>query len=202
MRRRTASILVCRAALAALSLLSLWATAAAAARLGQRVEDFSLVDGSGQTHTLSSYTSAGKVVVIDFWSFKCPVSLAYDERLSALQAKYRSRGVVVLGMASNANESAEEIRRNVANLKLSFPVLLDVDGLVAEALGATHTPHVLVIDRDNVLRYRGALDNNRPAGDSGRLAHAEEALDAILAGQRVPRQETRVFGCSIKQKPF
>jgi len=74
---------------------------------------------------------SGKIVVLSFWSFKCPVSLAYDERLIRLQEKFAGRGIVVLAVASNANESEAEVRRNTSNLKFSLPVLLDQDGSLA-----------------------------------------------------------------------
>jgi len=119
-----------------------------------------------------------------------------------LQEKYRPRGVAVLGIASNANESPAEIERNTANLNLPFPVLIDKDGAVADRLGATHTPQIFVIDRSGVLRYRGALDNNREAGESGRTAYAEEALEAVLSGRSAAQPETKAFGCSLKRKAF
>ncbi len=103
-------------------------SALSAVQIGQRVGEFQLEDASGKTHSPESYLSSGKVVVLCFWSFKCPVSLAYNRRLAALQEKYRPRGVAVLGIASNANESPAEIERNTANLNLPFPVLIDKDG--------------------------------------------------------------------------
>ncbi len=167
------------------------------AQIGAKVAGFRLTDTTGKTHDLGDY--AGKLVVLEFWSFKCPVSLAYDERMAALYSKYSSQGVSFLAVASNKNESPVEIRRNVENLKLSFPVLLDQDGVLAERLGATHTPGVFILDGSGVLRYRGAVDNNKHAGERGRVAHVEDALNAILGGQPVPEGETKVFGCSIRR---
>src|SRR5213083_2386580 len=80
-------------------------SALCAVEIGQKLAEFQLADASGKTHCLESYLSSGKVVVLCFWSFKCPVSLAYNRRLAALQEKYWPRGVAVLGIASNANES-------------------------------------------------------------------------------------------------
>ena len=167
------------------------------AQIGARPSGFRLIDIDGSAHTLDEY--AGKIAVLEFWSFKCPVSLAYDERVAALQSRYRSRGVVVIAVASNKNESPVEVRRNAENLKLPFPVMIDPEGTLAERLGATHTPSVAVLDRDGILRYRGAFDNNRVAGDRGRIPYAENALEALLAGRPVPRAETEAYGCSIKR---
>jgi peroxiredoxin len=166
-------------------------------QLGSKMMDLSLRDTSGKEHSLSDY--AGKIVLLEFWSFKCPVSLAYNERIAALQAKYSGRGLVVLAVASNKNESPAEIARNASNLNLPFPVLLDRDGRIASRLGATHTPSIFILDREGILRYRGAIDNNRRPGEAGRKAFAEQALDALSAGIPVPQSRTEEFGCRIKR---
>jgi peroxiredoxin len=165
--------------------------------VGDRVGDFRLTDANGTDHALAGYS--GKVVVLAFWSFKCPVALAYNDRLRSLQERYAGRGVVVLAIDSSANESAAEVKKNAANLGLSFPVLMDPDGAVAERLGATHTPHIFLLDRGGVIRYQGAIDNNKHPGDGGRVAHVEEALDAMLAGRAVQLPETPPFGCTIRR---
>lgn len=158
---------------------------------------FSLRDTAGGEHSLARY--AGRIVVLEFWSFKCPSSLAYRDRMAALYEKYRGRGVVFLAVASNRNESPEEIARNAANLKIPYPVLLDSDGMAAEKLGAARTPSIFILDAAGVLRYRGAPDNNKAPGQTGREAYAEEAIEALLAGKPVPRPQTDEFGCTIRR---
>jgi peroxiredoxin len=167
---------------------------------GQKVQDFSLKDTAGKGHALSQY--AGKVVVLEFWSFKCPTSLAYRDRMAALQEKYQGRGVVFLAVASNRNESPEEIARNAANLRMPYPVLLDTESMVAERFGATHTPSIFILDGNGMLCYRGALDNNKTVGEAGRQAFGEEAIDALLSGKPVPHPQTREFGCAIRRTNY
>ncbi len=168
------------------------------AAAGGKLSDVRLQDASGATQSLQSYT--GKIVVLVFWSFKCPVSLAYIDRMQALADGYASRGAVVFGVASNDNETAEEIRANVSHLNISVPILLDADGVLAQELGATHTPEAFVLDSAGVLRYRGPLDNNRRAGERGRIAYVENALDSLLSGRPVTPSEVRPFGCPIRRK--
>jgi peroxiredoxin len=163
-----------------------------------RSVNFLLADADGGTHALEDY--AGKIVVLEFWSFKCPPSATYDERMKELDAKYRNRGVVILAVDSNKNETAADIRRNREHRKWPFPVLVDAEGTLAESVGATHNPGVVILDGTGVLRYRGAIDNNRRPGEQGRSAYVEDALDAILAGKPVPQPETKFSGgCSIKR---
>jgi len=167
------------------------------ADVGDRVGDLSLTDAEGKVHSLSGYS--GKVVVLAFWSFKCPVALAYDERMRDLNGKYSGRDVVFLAVSSNVNETAVEIRRNAANLKLPYPVLMDAEGELAARLGATFSPSVFILDRGGVVRYQGAVDNNKRPGERGRVPHVENALDSILSGQTIEVQETPPFGCALRR---
>jgi peroxiredoxin len=178
---------------AALALLPLHASA----QIGVKVAGFSIADTDDRVHTLEEYS--GKILVLEFWSFKCPVALSYNERLAELQSRYRNRGVAFLAIASNKNESPVEVKRNRENLKLPFPVLLDRDGAMADRLGATYTPSIVILDGAGMLRYRGAIDNNKRIGEKGRIAYAEEVLDALLGGRPAPQSETQVFGCSIRR---
>jgi peroxiredoxin len=169
----------------------------AGAQIGEKAAGSHLTDSEGKLHALEDYE--GKIVVLEFWSFKCPVSLAYDDRVAALLSRYGNRDVIVLGIASNKDESAVEVKRNAENLHLPFPVLMDPDGSVADRLGATHTPSIAILDGTGVLRYRGAIDNNKRDDERGRIPYAAEALEALLSGQPLPMAETKVFGCSIKR---
>jgi peroxiredoxin len=168
------------------------------AQVGSRIPDFRLADTDGKQHSLEDY--AGKILVLVFWSYKCPPSAAYDDRIEELDARYRKRGVIILAVDPNKNEPADEVRMNRDSRRLPYPVLIDPSGNLADSLGATHTPSVVVLDGSGVLRYRGAIDNNRRPGETGRVAYLENALDALLSGQPVPQPETRISGgCSIKR---
>jgi peroxiredoxin len=166
----------------------------AGAQIGTKFAGFRLTDTDGKTRALEDY--AGNIVVLVFWSFKCPVAAA--EHMVELESKYRGGRVSVLAVASNRDESPVEIRRNAENLNLGVPVLLDQDGTLAQKLGVTQTPSVVILDVLGTLRYRGAIDNNKRPGEHGRTTYAEDALDALLAGQAVPKAETKMSGCSIR----
>ncbi len=170
-----------------------------AGEIGQKAPDFRLPDVAGKSYSLNDYS--GRVLILVFWAFKCPVVLASDERLRSLQARYRDAGVEVLAVNSNNNESPLEIRHNAANLSLPYPVLLDEDGILAEKLKATQTPTFCVIDRQGILRYQGALDSKKP-GEGGRGGGLEEALNEVLAGKPVTTPETRASGCTIRRRNF
>lgn len=190
-------VMIC---LIGLCLCSTTVATAIAAEIGSRVKDFQLNDSSGQSHSLQDYSQ--KVVVLAFWSFKCPVALTYGERINALKDQYGAHGVIVLGVASDAGESAAAIQRNASNVNLQFPILLDPDGVVADELAATRTPSIYVIDGAGILRYRGAFDNNKKPGDRGRISYAEDAVQQVLSGRQVMVPKTSASGCSIRRRVF
>jgi len=160
-----------------------------------KVAEFQLKDTTGRLHTLRSY--ADRILVLVFWSYKCPAVLAENERFMALKEKYESRGITILGVDSNSNETALEISRNAANLKITFPILVDSDGLLANSVGATHTPSIFVIDQSGEVRYQGAFDNNKKEGSKGREPYVDNAIDELLAGKPVLVHATKAFGCII-----
>jgi peroxiredoxin len=171
---------------------------AAPSEVGSRLDGFTLVDTSGKTHSLRDYQ--GKIVLLVFWSFKCPVMLSYDRRIQELSEQFRDRGVVVLAIDSNADETPEAIRKNAENLALGYPVLLDSDGILAQKLGATQAPSVFILDRDFVVRFAGVVDNGRKPGERGREAYAEDALEAIVSARQVAVPESKGAGCTIKRR--
>jgi peroxiredoxin len=196
---RTASDFMKKYAIALLSTLIgavICSAYTAGVEIGSGLESVQLRDLSGTTRSLHSYT--GKIVVLVFWSFKCPVSLEYNDRIEKLQKKYSEKGIAVIGVAP-MEISADEIRLNAKNLNIQYPIMMDSEGNLAEKLGATHTPEVFILDRSSVIHYRGAVDNNKKTGESGRTAYVEDAIDAIIAGRAVATSETRPFGCSIKR---
>ena len=75
---------------------------------------------------------------------------------------------------------------------------MDLEGRVGRMYDARTTPHLFVIDKEGVLRYQGAIDND----PSGRKADAEnyvvKAVQALVSGQPVSPETTKPYGCSVK----
>ena len=123
--------------------------------VGSRAPGFRLCDLNGVEHSLDS--ARGSVQVLIFWSAECPHVRRLDEALGQSPA-FAAPGVAVWRIASNANESPQTLRRAAEAVSVS-PVLLDLDGQVADAYQAQVTPHVFVLDREGVVRYTGAPDD-------------------------------------------
>jgi len=164
--------------------------------IGATIEDFTLPDVDNKDRSLKSLAGKNGTVLL-FIAVQCPVSNAYNERMEKLAEDYKAKGINVVGVNSNVTESAETVMQHSA-LTFKFPVLVDNKGMLAEKLGASHTPEVYFLDAKNVLVYHGAIDNDR-SGRNVTENYLKSAFDASLAGKKIDRTYVEAFGCSIKR---
>ncbi|MGQ0551622.1 MAG: thioredoxin family protein [Planctomycetota bacterium] len=180
-------------------------TAAAVASVGATAPDFTLVDVNGKEHSLSAYTKAGKLVVLEWFNPDCPYTVGYHtptNQMAQTAKAYEDRGVVWLainsGAAGKQGAGLERNRKAVTDFGLSFPVLLDESGKTGRSYAAKTTPHMFVIDTQGVLRYAGGIDDGGKPGGAGARNLVVAALDEILAGKAVSTPTAKPFGCSVK----
>jgi peroxiredoxin len=69
---------------------------------------------------------------------------------------------------------------------------------VTVAYGAVATPHLFIFDNQRKLRYVGRFDDSEKKPKQVKSNDAINAIEAILAGKKVPVEKTMAFGCSIK----
>jgi peroxiredoxin len=193
----------------ALVVAALAVAAPASVEVGQPAPGFSLPDLDGRTVTLSGHR--GKVVVLEWFNPGCPyVKAAHSVgSLVDLAARKQAEGVVWLAVNSAApgkqGHGVEVNRAAAAAWKMGHPVLLDEDGTVGKAYGATNTPHLFVIDAQGRLAYQGAIDNSpdgeraSPAGGT-LVEYVSAALADLAAGRPVQTPRTRAYGCSVKYR--
>ncbi len=121
---------------------------------GQRFPDFTLETLDGEKLTFSEFV--GKPIVLNFWATWCDPCKA---EMPLFETIYRQNsGVVVLGV--NYNEPAIIIRRFVEEREITFPILLDADGKIAEKFQVFGFPTTYFVDREGILRgmHVGQLD--------------------------------------------
>ena len=162
-----------------------------------RAENFKLKDYNGKEYQLSEFKDS-KAVVLMFISTQCPVSNSYNEKMAKLYNDYEKKGIVFLGVNSNQAESVEEIKKHSKENKFGFPVLKDVNNLVADKLSASVTPEIYVLNNKLDVLYHGRIDDSRRE-DEVKSSDLRNALDEILSGQNVKVPKTKAFGCSIKR---
>jgi peroxiredoxin len=168
--------------------------------VGQRMSDFKLNDVvTGRAVSLYGFMGK-KAVVVVFLGNDCPVGSLYLPRLIELNKEYRPKGVVVLGVNSNAHETAADVARLVKETGIDFPVLKDVGNKVSDAALAERTCETLVLDGFGRVRYRGAIDDQYIQGKSKAApshSYVRDALDALIADKPVAVISSKVAGCLI-----
>ncbi len=172
--------------------------------LDSRLISFSLKGTDSKLHRPEDYGKAPVLGVI-FTCNHCPYAQAWEARLIDIQRTNAERGVQFLLISSNdaskvPADSFEQMQARAAAKEYPFPYLIDETQEVAKAYGATRTPEVFLFDRDRVLRYHGAPDDNYEDPRAVQHAYLRQAIDALLADDAPPVAATRPVGCTIKWK--
>jgi len=162
-------------------------------QLNQPTPDFELPDLEGNFYKLSDYL--GKIVIVNFWSCECPHSERTDRSTMACLVQWGNE-VELLSIASNQNESAQSLEEAARSRRLP-KVLIDAGHVVADLYEAIATPHVFVVDKDGILRYRGAVDDVTFRQRKATRFFLEETVESLLEGRLPTLTETPAYGCTI-----
>jgi peroxiredoxin len=161
--------------------------------INEPVPDFELPDLHGRHHHLSDYR--GRIVIVNFWSCECPHSERTDKAIMSMFVQWKKE-VSMLTVASNRNETAGDVA-NVSEARRLPTVLHDANCKVADMFEAQTTPHVFVIDRDGILRYRGAVDDVTFRQRIPTRFFLDLAVESLLKGHLPELTESPAYGCTI-----
>jgi len=165
--------------------------------VGTKLENFTLTDLSGAEQSLDKLAGENGAVLV-FVSAQCPVVKSYNERINQVAGDLKAKGINLIGINSNAPESLGWVRSHASEVGYQFPVLIDKGNVLADKLGATVTPEFYYFDKQNVLLYHGALDNDR-SGSNVTINYLRDAFDSALSKQPIKTAKTNAVGCSIKR---
>lgn len=174
-------------------------------KVGDTATDFSLKNVDGKMVSLKSIAGAKGYIVI-FTCNHCPYAQAYEDRIVALDKKYKKLGYPVVAINPNnpdkqKDDSFVKMQERAKEKKFGFPYLLDEGQKIYPQYGATKTPHVYVLkktDKGNVVKYIGAIDDNYEDEAAVKTKYVENAVNALLKNKEVTVKETKAIGCSIK----
>lgn len=178
-----------------------------AASVDNKAPNFSLMDYNDKIVSLSDFK--GKYVVLEWINFDCPfVKKHYESNnMQTIQKTYTDLDVVWLSICSSApgkqgNFSKAEIKKKIKenNAKMTY-YLIDEDGKVGKMYGAKTTPHIFVINPEQIMIYAGGIDDITSSNkDDIEKAnnYVVEVLTASMNNQPIKNKTSKPYGCSVK----
>lgn len=168
-------------------------------KLNKEIKPIEVIEIQGTKKYLAN-VRGHKALVVVFLDFRCPISNRMIPVLNELTARYTGQDVAFAGVVCGG-ETIEELLRKKKEYRILFDLFQDSKLVIANHFRATTTPQAFVIDKQKVIRYIGAI-NDQYTDRTTRLPapsnkYLEDALDQILSNRPVDPGNTRAVGCSI-----
>lgn len=167
--------------------------------------DKNMADVSGKEMNLSNIKTAKGILVI-FSCNTCPYVRLSESRIKEYSELCKTQGIGVALINSNEaqradgeDDSMDAMKKYYAEQKLSCAYLLDVKSEVADAFGATRTPQCFMFDKDGILVYKGAIDDNVKDPKAVKEFYLKDAITAVAAGKKPAKESSKSIGCTIKR---
>jgi thiol-disulfide isomerase/thioredoxin len=126
---------------------------------------------TGAARVTLAEVAAGRPMVVDFFATWCTPCRDSMPRLQAFADERAGAGLVVVGV--NVGEDLAEVEPFVRELGVRYPIYLDRDFRLADAVGASRVPALLVVAGDGRILHRGHdLDEQTRAAVEKALAPA------------------------------
>lgn len=175
--------------------------------VGDTAADFKLKNIDGKMVSLSDFKKAKGFIVV-FTCNHCPYAKKYEDRIVALDKKYKDAGYPVIAINPNdpnvqPEDGFQQMITRAKEKGFTFPYLVDEGQKVYPQYGATKTPHVFILQKEgskNIVKYIGAIDNNYDDPNDVSEHYVQDAMDALLSGKPVANAKTVAIGCTIKVK--
>ncbi|GIW86660.1 MAG: thioredoxin family protein [Isosphaeraceae bacterium] len=181
--------------------------------IGAKAPDFRnlpAVLGDRET-TISLADIKEDVVVIVFLGNHCPFVTMVEDRLIDLANDYAAKSVKLIGVCvtplpasadAGYQDYAEQdtfprIKERVQQKGYNFLYARDDSQAIGRGFGPKVTPHAYVLDKNRVVRYSGAIDDNIQNEHEVKKTYLRDAIDAVLAGRDLAVTQTEAIGCPI-----
>ena len=133
---------------------------------GSAAVDFNLKNIDNSMVSLAGMKDAKGMIVI-FTCNHCPFAIKYEDRIIALDAKYKALGYPVIAINPNdtvqyPDDAFSQMVIRAKEKGFTFPYLIDETQEVAKAYGALKTPHVYILQKEGeklMVKYVGAIDD-------------------------------------------
>ena len=146
--------------------------------LGTKAPDFNLLDTvSGERMSLT-YIQSDKATVIVFSCNHCPFVHFVNDEMVRIAKEYQAKGVAFAAISSNdvihyPQDKPERMTAFAKKSGYTFPYLYDETQEIAKNYKAQCTPEFYLFNQNNILIYRGRMDDSSPK--HGRISGIPEA---------------------------
>jgi cytochrome c biogenesis protein CcmG, thiol:disulfide interchange protein DsbE len=118
----------------------------------------------------------GTVIYVDFWASWCGPCKQSFPWMNAIQDKYRSQGLQIIGV--NVDAKSEDARKFLAQTPAHFTVAYDPNGATPRQYGVKGMPTSFLIGRDGKIIFQH-LGFNAAAGET-----LEKEIKAALEAKK------------------
>lgn len=175
--------------------------------VGDEAADFKLKNIDGKMVSLSDFKTAKGFIVV-FTCNHCPYAKKYENRIVELDKKFKDQGYPVIAINANdptvqPEDGYQQMIERAKQKGFTFPYLVDEGQKIYPLYGATKTPHVFVLQKENgknIVKYIGAIDNNYDNPNDVSEYYVQDAVNALIKGEPVKMTKTVAIGCTIKVK--
>jgi thiol-disulfide isomerase/thioredoxin len=132
---------------------------------------------------LSLQELRGRVVVVDFWTFGCYNCRNTLPAIKSWDARYRNKGLIIIGVHTpefDTEMQSENLKREVAELGLQYPVVTDNEYSTWKAYSVEAWPTIFVLDKSGRIRWQHVGE--------GAYAETEQVIQKLLAEE--PNQQS------------
>lgn len=148
---RPLCLMLIAALLASAGALQPQAQARAPLRVGDAPPPIGVADLAGRPLRIPDNVR-GKVVLLHFWASGCSSCREEMPAMENLFARYQKKGLVIL--AVNVGQPSKAVRSFAAGLKVSYPILVDLDNKAAREYEVVGVPKTFILDRNGSIRYK------------------------------------------------
>ncbi len=156
--------------------------------------DFTLSTPRGGTLSLNQYK--GQPIVLNFFTTWCGPCRNEMPGIQKTYRKYADQGLVVIGV--NIEETTAEVTSFVKEYSLTFPVVMDLDGKIANRYQVNSYPRTVFIHPNGTIyqTVRGSMSEKEFAG----------YVDSLMALPRQPGDSATqghvIEGCVAIKKAY
>ena len=165
--------------------------------------DVQMEDISGRNLSLNEVKGDNGLLVI-FSCNTCPWVIKWEDRYPVVQelATVNDIGIILLNPNEDYRDKGDGMEDMILHAEkagYNLPYVLDKNHRLADAFGASRTPHVYLFNAEDKLVYVGAIDDNANSAADVEEFYVEDAIEQLSAGQAITRSSTKSIGCTIKR---